>query len=141
MKSIVDVFGGRVYSCSFHFGNNVVRHLKSEGLQTAFLFLDNSRLVNQWSNNGCRTTNFAEGFNRRLQYVFSTTHPPLGEFLHVMRQELTDATTHAKRIVFNNDQIKLRKRKYRKSERHYQCTKNEIIVDELTIEIAILTFT
>jgi len=78
----------------------------------------NSSYVNQFLNQGCRTTNFAEGLNRKLRDIFHFPHPELGHFLDVMRQELESHTIQAERII-NGQLPKLRKKAYRQAERRY----------------------
>jgi hypothetical protein len=69
---------------------------------------ENGRLVNQWSNNGPRTTNFSEGFNRTITHIFSMAHPALGHFIQVMRDELLRQSTQAQRIILGLVAIRTR---------------------------------
>jgi len=78
----------------------------------------NSSYVNQFLNQGCRSTNFAEGLNHKLRDIFHSPHPELGHFLDVMRQELESHTIQAERII-NGQLPKLRKKAYRQAERRY----------------------
>jgi len=86
----------------------------------------NSELVNHFLNVGPRTTDFAEGFNRKLRDMFHSAHPDLAYFMQVMKNELESHTMQAERIILNGQRPKLRKKKYRQAERRYMHVKMEL---------------
>ena len=95
-------------------------------------------LINQFENDGPRSTNFAEGYHRRLKGIFSSTHPTLAEFLHVMKGELRRHSFNAERVLLHNQRIKLRKPKYRQAEELYMQAKAAFrngLVDHNNIEV------
>jgi len=86
----------------------------------------NSDLVNQYLNVGPLTTNFAEGFNRKLRDMFHSAHPELSHFLYVMKSELESHTLQSERIILHGQQPKLRRKEYRQAERRYMDAKAEL---------------
>ncbi|KAI1698751.1 hypothetical protein Ddc_18929 [Ditylenchus destructor] len=73
-------------------------------------------LLNQYNNDGPRTTNFSEGWNFTLRNQFGAKHPALGEFIQSMQKELYAHSVQSERL-FRGQPIRLRKQKYRKAEK------------------------
>ncbi|KAI1699262.1 AAA domain-containing protein [Ditylenchus destructor] len=69
------------------------------------------QLLNQYENDGPRTTNFSE-VNRNQ---FGSLHPGLGEFLQSMQKELYRQSVESERLL-RGQPIRLRRRKYREAE-------------------------
>ncbi|KAI1718961.1 hypothetical protein DdX_06076 [Ditylenchus destructor] len=73
------------------------------------------QLLNQYENDGPRTTNFSEGWNNTLRNQFGSLHPGLGEFLQSMQKELYRQSVESERLL-RGQPIRLRRRKYREAE-------------------------
>lgn len=69
-------------------------------------------MVNQSDDIGSapRTTNFCEGYHKRLLTVFQMSHPPLGYFIQTMRGEMLDYKDQCCRILRHFVEIKKRDR-------------------------------
>ncbi|KAI1711964.1 hypothetical protein DdX_09926 [Ditylenchus destructor] len=82
------------------------------------------QLLNQYENDGPRTTNFSEGWNNTLRNQFGSLHPGLGEFLQSMQKELYRQSVESERLL-RGQPIRLRRRKYREAEAKFAEVRQE----------------